>query len=71
MKKNMLITPTYKGGSLPNTGNVGENLKDKDKGKEKDKSMAKPSSPIQVINLIVKLILWMVMRKMYPMKEIP
>lgn len=50
-EKNVSLTPTCGAGPLPNIGKIGEKEDDKDKGKEQEKSMAKPSSPIQVINL--------------------
>lgn len=51
LNKNVPITPTCGGGSLPDTGKVGKKEGGKEKEKEKEKSVAKPASPIQVINL--------------------
>lgn len=48
-KKNVQITPTYGGGSLPDMGKFGDDETNKEK--EHEKSVAKPSSPVQVINL--------------------
>lgn len=50
-ENNVSLTPTRGSGPLPNIGKMGEKEDDKDKGKEQEKSVAKPSSPIQVINL--------------------
>ena len=47
----MPLTPIYGASLLLNIRKVGDKQDDKDKGKEKEKLVAKPSSPIQVINL--------------------
>ena len=50
-EKNVPLTPTCGAGPLPNIGKTGEKGDDKDKGMEQEKSVAKPSSLVQVINL--------------------
>ena len=51
LEKNVSLTPTYGAGPLLNIGKMGEKEDDKDKGKEQEKSVAKPFSLVQVINL--------------------
>lgn len=47
-KKNIQVAPTYRGGSVPDTGKVGNDEKNKE---EQEKSVTKPPSLVQVINL--------------------
>lgn len=49
--KNLPLTLTYRAIPLSNIGKMEEKEDDKEWGKEQEKSVAKPSSPIQVINL--------------------
>lgn len=45
-KNNVLLTRTCGGGPLPNIRKTGEKEDDKNKGKEQEKFVAKPSSPV-------------------------
>ena len=50
-EKNVPFTPTYRVFPLSNIGKMREKEYDKHKGMEQENSMAKQSSPLQVINL--------------------
>ena len=51
LEKNVFLTLTYRASPLPNINKTREKKDGKDKGQEQEKLVAKPSSPVQLINL--------------------